>query len=254
MTLTQALAVPDGRGVTALVGGGGKTTLLYALGAERAARGGTAVVMTTTRILPPTPEQARLLPAEALEDPAQLPAGEVLCAGRPGPDGKLHDPGAACLRRCLKAAGRVFAECDGARRLPVKVPNATEPCFPEETDSVVVVAGLSALGRPLGEVCFRAELAEARFGVGAGTLLTPELLARILTDPDGQCRGVQDGWRFSVLLNQADTPERIRLGLDTARAIQRRRPGCRVVLARLLPSPGCWKIAEEKQPAAEEKV
>ena len=83
---------------------------------------------------------------------------------------------------------------------------------------------------------------------------TPELLARILTDPDGQCRGVQDGWQFSVLLNQADTPERIRLGLDTARAIRRRRPGCRVVLARLLPVPGCWKIAEERQTAAEEKV
>ena len=48
--ISEALQI--GRGVTALIGGGGKTTLMYALAEELKARGN-VVICTSTAILPP---------------------------------------------------------------------------------------------------------------------------------------------------------------------------------------------------------
>ncbi|WP_276874600.1 selenium cofactor biosynthesis protein YqeC, partial [Anaerotruncus massiliensis (ex Togo et al. 2019)] len=93
----------------------------------------------------------------------------------------------------------LFLEADGSRRLPVKFPNSTEPVIPEGTGRVIAVAGLSALGRPVDEVCHRAPLAREALGIPEGASVTPGIIARLLLAGYG---------RFSptVLLNQADTP------------------------------------------------
>ncbi len=50
MTLAQALELR--RGVTAVIGGGGKTSLLRALGEELAGEGHTVLLCTTTKFFP----------------------------------------------------------------------------------------------------------------------------------------------------------------------------------------------------------
>ena len=50
-------------------------------------------------------------------------------------------------------------EADGARCLPVKMPEAWEPVLHPQTDLFVGVIGLDALGQPLGKICFRRNLA-----------------------------------------------------------------------------------------------
>ena len=70
-------------------------------------------------------------------------------------------------------------------------------------DAVIAVAGLSALGRPLGEVCHRPELAKLRFDLEPDQIVTPELMAMLLSSPLAQRKDV--GSRpYAVLLNQAD--------------------------------------------------
>ncbi len=231
-----ALDLPRTPGVTALVGGGGKTSLMYCLGAEQASLGRTAIVTTTTRIGDPPPGAALLLETGNREAASDLRApGQVLCVCSRGKDGKLHYPGDAFWRQCRETAERLFVEADGARMLPVKVPDEGEPCLPSDTDTVVAVAGLSALGKPLAQVAFRLELLCRRFGVTPQTMLTPPLLARILTSPLGQWKGVGSAERFRIFLNQADDEERLRLGAETATWIQTFLPGCRVVAGCLLP-------------------
>ena len=105
----------------------------------------------------------------------------------------------------------VLLEADGAKRMPCKVPAAHEPVLLPESDIVLAVAGLSALGRPLREVCFRLEQACALLGTAPETLLTPELLARLLASEQGG-RKLVGNRRFSVVLNQADDPARIAAG------------------------------------------
>ena len=98
--------------------------------------------------------------------------------------------------------------------MPCKVPAAHEPVLLPESDIVLAVAGLSALGRPLREVCFRLEQACALLGAAPETLLIPELLARLLASEQGGRKQVGN-CRFSVVLNQADDPARIAAGEQT---------------------------------------
>ena len=66
----------------------------------------------------------------------------------------------------------------------------------------------------LREVCFRLEQACALLGAAPETLLTPELLARLLASEQGG-RKLVGNRRFSVVLNQADAPARIAAGEQT---------------------------------------
>lgn len=203
MELIRALNLPLGKGVTALVGGGGKTSLLYRLGAEYARAGYAPIVTTTTRIGVPKPDQARLIAQDSpgAEGPLAVP-GEVICVGRCCEGRKLRMPDEALWARCLREADHVFAEADGARMLPVKAPAGHEPVIGlPEVNCVVAVAGLTALGRPLREVCFRWELACRILGAAPEDPLTPGRLARLLTSRDGQYKGVRGPEQFRVFLN-----------------------------------------------------
>ena len=87
-------------------------------------------------------------------------------------------------------------EADGAAMHPVKYPAVWEPAVPQYTDRVLVLAGLTALGRPLREVCHRADLALEKGVVPDGPLTEAGLAALLL-------RGYG---RYDplYLLNQAD--------------------------------------------------
>ena len=45
----------------------------------------------------------------------------------------------------------LIIEADGSRRRPLKAPAVYEPVVPEWIESVIVVAGLSGLGKPLSD-------------------------------------------------------------------------------------------------------
>ena len=73
------------RGVTAVIGGGGKTSLLYRLASELRERG-MVLVATTTRILPPAHLPVRHDREGTLR---ALRANGIACAGTPAEGGKL---------------------------------------------------------------------------------------------------------------------------------------------------------------------
>ena len=196
--------------VVSLVGGGGKTTLLYALSEHCARRGWRVLAGTTTHIRQPKQNFA----ATDADVKALWAAGAFAVLGTPDGSGKLTAPPPRQLEHWMEQADAVFLEADGAKLLPCKAPAAHEPVILPESDIVLAVAGLSALGRPLREVCFRLEQACALLGAAPETLLTPELLARLLASEQGGRKLVGDR-RFSVVLNQADAPARIAAGEQT---------------------------------------
>lgn len=186
--------------VTALVGGGGKTSTLLALGRELAEAGERVTVTTTTHIRPvpqPWPEGFSV---------AGVPAGEGKLGPVPQPD-SLATPGCWLL-----------IEADGSRGLPAKAPAPWEPVLTEKTGLILAVQGLTAVGGRVDEVCHRPERVCALLGVSAEHLLTPEDCARLLLSPRGQRKGV-NGRRFAVVLNQADTPSLLRAGLEIAKRL-----------------------------------
>ena len=112
--------------VVSLVGGGGKTTLLYAFARHCAAKGWRVLVSTTTHIL--QPERCYAPDDPALQ--ALWAAGEYAVAGTPAGNGKLSAPPMQQLQRWMREADAVFLEADGAKRMPCKVPAEHEPVPP----------------------------------------------------------------------------------------------------------------------------
>ena len=142
--------------VVSLVGGGGKTTLLYAMASHCALKGWRVLVSTTTHILRPENGLWAKTDAEIQELWAR---GSYAVVGSPAPKGKLTAPPEADLAHWMAQADAVFLEADGAKHFPCKAPAEQEPVLLPQSDIVLAVAGLSALGHPLKECCFRLEQA-----------------------------------------------------------------------------------------------
>ncbi len=195
--------------IVSLVGGGGKTTLLYAMAAHCAHKGWRVLVTTTTHIRQPAvcyaPDEATLA--------VLWQAGQYAVIGTPTENGKLTLPPQQLLHR-MAQADAVFIEADGAKHYPCKLPAAHEPVLLPQSDIVLAVAGLSALGKPLREVCFRYDIIRPQFlAAAADAPLTPPMLAQLLASAQGGRKAVGDR-QFYAVLNQADTPELRRQGVQ----------------------------------------
>ena len=166
-----------GRGLTALIGGGGKTTLLYTL-AEELRKKGSVLLCTSTHILPP--EQYPLVTAaEADALRRALAEHGVVCVGTPAENGKLTAPPLP-FETLAALADHVLVEADGSKRLPLKAHAPHEPVVPANAQRVVLVVGADGFGKPISAVCHRPELYAERAGASPGDPVTPELAARVI--------------------------------------------------------------------------
>lgn len=196
------------RGLTAIIGGGGKTSLLYRLAEELAAQG-SVIVATSTHIWPP--EHLPVL------ERTQAVRG-VACVGSRCENGKLGAP-AQSFSELAGLADFVLVEADGSAGRPLKAHLPHEPVIPENAAQVIAVVGLSGMGRPICEAAHRPEVFARLAGAAVTNPAAPEHAARVLT---------AEALHTRVLLNQADTPERIAAGERLAGGLS-----CPAVLASL---------------------
>lgn len=216
--LWSVLFASDRPRIIAVVGAGGKTSAVKTLAAELAAAGKTAVITTTTKMHPP--EDRRLLCEDTEAVQARLRTANPVWAGIYYNEYKIEglpEP----ISALAAVADHVLIEADGAKRLPLKMIDAAyEPVIPPETDAVVAVAGLDAIGKPVGATVHRPELACSALGCAMDHIVTPADAARLLRicyDP-----------RY-VILNKADTPRETAMAGEIAALL----PEARCVITRL---------------------
>ena len=102
----------------------------------------------------------------------------------------------------------MLIEADGSRQLPFKAPASHEPPIPEFVNTVVVVAGLSGLGKPINaDWVHRPDRFADLSGLELGEQVTPEALVRVLIHPEGGMKNIPPKARRIALINQADSPE-----------------------------------------------
>lgn len=199
--------------IVSLVGGGGKTTLMYFMAATCAKEGKKVLLTTTTNLF--LPNKGYYARTEA-EVEALWAEGKIAIIGTPLLSiGKLGAPEPAFLDRMLEKCDVAFIEADGSKRMPCKVPKDGEPVIHPKTDVVIAVFGLSALGQPLKNVCFRKELAMEHLDVEENHILTEEDAAKILSASWGARKDV-GGRKFCVVLNQCDDGKRRRAANEIA--------------------------------------
>jgi len=125
------------------------------LAGEAISGGQKVLVVTTTHMLKPT--ACGVLNNNPGAVKAMLDKEMLAVVGLPSGEDKITFCGMPLYNRICSIADLVLVEADGAKRLLVKVPLATEPVIPDNADAILCLASLSVLGAPLGEACFRLE-------------------------------------------------------------------------------------------------
>ena len=180
-------------GMTALIGAGGKTTLLRRLG-EELAEGHRVLLCTTTKMYP----FPGLPLARTAEELALLRRKHTLvCAGTVLPEsGKLAAPPVS-MELLAGWFDYVLVEADGAAGRPLKAHAPHEPVIPSGAGRVIRVTGASGLGRPIALAAHRPERYARLAGVPETSPAAPETEAAVLR---------RENLGDVVFINQVETP------------------------------------------------
>ena len=250
MTLTEAFSLGE-REVISLVGAGGKTTLLYALGGELSALRSGTILTTTTKIFEPEPSPAfrQFLSPElvAVKKWAAEHAGRhqsLLIARERLATGKLAGlpPGWVDELFALDGVSTIVVEADGAAGRPLKAPRDGEPVIPDSTTLLIPVMGIDGLDRPLAEeTVFRSAIASRLLNLPPGSAVTEAAAARLMVE---LLKHAPPGSRIVPLSNKVDIPGgREKAGKLARHILSLDLPGSRrVVLGRLRHLPAVVEI------------
>jgi len=208
--IIDALRVAKGE-VVAIVGAGGKTSLMFAL-ANALPK---PVCLTTTTKLG-YQEGIGFFPHQLYSEAMRIesetfePVGALMITNPTDESGQkwlglLPEQASRLIQICREKGVICLIEVDGARRCSLKAPAAWEPVIPARTDWVAVVVGLSVIGKTLREgVVFRPELFSALTGCSLGAPIQIKHILRMLNHPEGGLKGVPPGSRVVAVFNQAD--------------------------------------------------
>jgi len=212
LTLAQALRCSNSPRI-AFVGGGGKTTAMFRLAQEIAP----ALVTTSTHIRAwqATKADRHFIWEDGMPMPdieAQMGSGITLITGNLDNEKERYlylTP--AQLDMLLQLANYhdlpLLIEADGSRQKPIKAPADHEPAIPPFVDMVVVVAGLSGLGKPLNDYgVHRPQIFAGLSGLSEGEKVTSQALAKVLKHPAGGLKNIPPAARRVAMLNQANSP------------------------------------------------
>lgn len=224
--------------VISLVGGGGKTTLMFTLAKELAREGKKVLATTTTKIYEPSKEE---VPGVLLgEDPQGLieevqkgleERPWVVVAKKRTEEGKLLGIEPGLVERLFKLVDYVIVEADGSKGRPIKVHGESEPVVPECTTLFVVLVGADGISKPLSpDWIFRYEKAKEILAIGEGDRLTVENLLALFSSQRGLLKGKPPQARVVVFINKVDGPSELGLARELSQLLEKR--GYRVVLGR----------------------
>ena len=198
----ENLGIKEGE-IVALVGGGGKSTLLKALG-ELHGKG--TILTTTTKMGSDQTGEATLLVSPSEKELVRALGGTppVLIWDRvEGEKAFGVDP--SLPESWLPEATRVIVEADGARRHPAKAPAPYEPVLPLGVTTVIAVIGADAIDRVIEDQCHRPLRVAAVVNCSPYERLTPQRAAVLLLDSNGSRKGLENGMRFVIAITKVST-------------------------------------------------
>ncbi len=253
-TLQHAFNLKDSNEIVAIVGGGGKTSLMFALANSLPGR---IVVTTTTRIFA---AQMKLAAATVFFTTKGAENAEFFRSVSEKLDafeqclviGEVGERQEKAFGIPLTLPGQMLAqpdvdfvlvEADGSRMRPIKAPADHEPVIPPDSTLVVPVVGMDALARPLSEIAHRPEKIEellmANPSTSSGQVsqlsmvngrLTPKMVAQIIVSEKGGLKSVPDGARVIPLLNKVEGDAQLTAAREIAQLVLREPRIERVVL------------------------
>lgn len=164
--------------IIAVVGSGGKTTLLKKMAEEYRCQGKRVFVTTTTHMFI---EDGMILTDDADTIVESLKKNGYAVAGIPVGK-KVKALSKETFETVCRYAEVVLVEADGSRRLPLKFPNASEPVIPETTDEIIIVCGLNAIEKRAKDVCHRLDLVKNCLSIEDHSIITAAHVQKLITE------------------------------------------------------------------------
>ena len=199
----------------AITGAGGKTTTMYTLASELAQRSKRVITTTTTQIFYPEPgETDTLIVASETPDlfktidEAWQQYHRITVAGSVLRTDKLagiqpEQPYELLLK---SGADAVIVEADGARHRTIKAPAEHEPVIPLHTNVALLMMSAEAINQPLSDrIAHRPERVATVTGINVGDLLSPAVIARLITSEQGAMKNIPETAAVYLLITHAST-------------------------------------------------
>jgi molybdenum cofactor cytidylyltransferase len=231
--LADLLGLAD-RELISLVGGGGKSTMLFGLGDELSGAGKRVILTTTTKMgRSQTVGVANVCwsaDTDCVADSLHQPGPVMLVTG--GDDHKVTGPPPEVVDRLLAAsiADYIVVEADGSRGRPLKAPASHEPVVPSLSTTVVILMGIEAVGQRLGDVTHRIEEATRFTGLDEDHVMTATDCAAILVHPDGALRACPPESRVIVALTKVVSESDHQMAQAVSDAVHQMAPEVTVVI------------------------
>lgn len=198
--LAEQLTLGDHEHV-AIVGGGGKTTVMHALGDQLDGR----IVLTCTTKMGHDQHRGRelLLSPSDHDVMAATEAGVPVVAWQRVDGAKAVGVEPTDCDRWFGLVDHVVIEADGSRRRPFKAPAPYEPVVPASVTTLVSVIGADALGRVIADQCHRPLRVAALAECTPYERLSPAHAATVLLHERGARKELRGG-RLAVVVTKVD--------------------------------------------------
>ncbi len=205
----------------ALLGGGGKTTLLHKLGLEFS--------FIFKRVLLSSLTQSEQSPGDQVVDYETLSTADfsgmfssnrqifVMHSGEKTE--KLQGLTETELQRLLRKSDICLFECDGARQLPLKAHLSKDPDVPTLTTHVIILVGADAVDTACCDgLIHRPQEFMRVWDTDESTPITAGLIAKVMTTQKGYLQKIRHKPKLIYFVNKWDRhPEKARLLASTLR-------------------------------------
>lgn len=204
--------------IISVVGAGGKTSVITRLAQEYENEGKTVIVTATTHMW--QPQSGYFLRKPDMEQfAAMIKKNRPVWLGTPEPDGKMSAFPMPFLEAVRILGLPMLIEADGAAGRPLKVPDVHEPVLWGKTTVLAGVAGLDSIGREIRLVCHRPEKTALLLGKSTEDVIACEDIVTIALSSQGMKKNSDPYMRFHIVLNKADSKERIKMGEKIVRLL-----------------------------------
>lgn len=215
-----------------LIGGGGKTSLMFALALELVREGKSVITTTSTRIHYPVPDQSACVLVgswDSMQDGLKqgLSAAKHATIAR---DFLETDRSKLCgytkseLDKIIdsQVADYLLVEADGSAGRSLKAHADFEPVLPDRAGLVIAVIGIDCIGQPVNDQhVHRAALFCETLDRRMNSIISCEDVSAILLHPGGYLRKVPEHAQVIAFISKAISPDAERQAKVLADVIRR---------------------------------
>lgn len=191
--------------VISFVGGGGKTSAIFAVAAFFSKKDYKVAITTTTHIMDPRHEENRLFNRVITDFKFTQTKGISVLGSEVTQENKLTALSFEKINQLKLQFDLVLVEADGAKRRPVKAPAYHEPVIPDCSDIVIGVIGLDCLEKANdANNVHRPDFFFNVAGCQEGTKIKPEHLISLIKHKNGLFKNAPSSASLVVFFNKAE--------------------------------------------------